>query len=242
MKILSLAFGLATLLFGTQIEAQVVRNHVERADDRRDLAVDKAQLERDIKEVAAFKADMASIQTAWKAGDVNQVNASKNQLVASMKREIEQSENKLKQDKHEVKESNSEIRSDNREIQRDRNDTRARNDGPDRRDDARDLARDKGDRRDDVRDRNDDVRDANAQAARLTNQKRIYGILKAYNFANLGEASKEEAATKRAMIKEFLVTMENDLAATQREIGEDKGELREDRRETRDDKQERREK
>ena len=241
MRKLSLAFGLATLLFGTQIQAQVVRNKLERADDRRDLVVDKAQLERDIKEVAAFKADLANIETAWKAGDANKVNAIKNQLVASMKREIEQSENKLKQDKHEVKESNSEIRSDNREIRRDRDDIRDRNDGPDRRDDARDLARDKVDRRDDVRDRNDDVRDANAQAARLANQKQIYETLKAYHFANLGTASNEEARNKKALMNAFLVTMENDLKATRAELGEDVGELREDRRETRDDRRERRE-
>ena len=214
MRKLSLAFGLATLLFGTQIQAQVVRNKLERADDRRDLVVDKAQLERDIKEVAAFKADLANIETAWKAGDANKVNAIKNQLVASMKREIEQSENKLKQDKHEVKESNSEIRSDNREIRRDR---------------------------DDIRDRNDDVRDANAQAARLANQKQIYETLKAYHFANLGTASNEEARNKKALMNAFLVTMENDLKATRAELGEDVGELREDRRETRDDRRERRE-
>lgn len=237
MKKANLILALAALLLGGTANAQ--RNVVERADDRKDLAVDKGQRERDEKEIAAFKADLTAIEIAWKAGDANKVNAIKNQLVAAMKREIEQSENKAKQDNREVKESNSEIRSDNREIRGDRKDSRH---GDDRADDARDKARDKADRRDDVRDRNDDLRDRNEQVARLARQKNIYETLKAYHFANLGDASAGEAGTKKALMNEFLQTMERDLAETREEIVEDKKEIREDRRETRDDHRERREK
>jgi hypothetical protein len=230
--ILSLSFALTAIFANAQV------NLVERADDRKDLAVDRAQKERDQKEIAAFQSDLAGIETAWKSGDANKVNALKNQLVAAMKREIEQSENKLSQDKKEVREDNAEIRSDNREIRRDRRDSRV---GVDVRDDARDKARDKADRRDDIRDKADDVNDKNEQAGRLARQKNIYETLKAYHFANLGEFSKGEAATKRMLANEFLETMQRDLAETYEEISEDKRELREDRRETRDDRRERRE-
>jgi hypothetical protein len=230
--ILTLTMALAANIAFSQ------RNVIERADGRKDLAVNHGQLERDEKEVAKFRADLFEIEQAWTAADANKVNSLKNQLVASMKREIEQSENKLGQDRIEVRESNSEIRSDNRELRRDRVDSRQ---GNDRADDARDRARDRADRRDDVRDRNDDIRDKNEQAGRLARQKNIYETLKAYHFANLGSASAGEAATKKALMQEFLTTMERDLAETREEIGEDKRELREDRRETRDDRRERNE-
>jgi len=237
MKNTNLILALAALLLGGTVNAQ--RNVIERSDDRKDLAVDKAQRERDEKEIAAFNSHLTAIEVAWKGGDANNVNALKNQLVAAMKREIEQSENKAKQDNREIRESNSEIRSDNREIRGDRKDSRH---GNDRADDARDKARDKVDRRDDVRDKNDDVRDRNEQVARLARQKNIYETLKAYNFANLGDASASEAGTKKALMNEFLQTMEKDLAETREEVGEDKKELHEDRKETRDDRRERREK
>jgi hypothetical protein len=230
--ILSLSFAMTSLIASAQ------RNLVERADDRKDIAVDKAQRERDEKEIAAFKADLVLIENAWRAGDANKVNALKNQLVAAMKREIEQSENKLRQDNKEIREDNKEIRSDNREIRRDNVDSRR---GIDVADDARDKARDKANRRDDVADKRDDVSDRNEQAGRLARQKNIYETLKAYHFANLGEFSVGEAATKRMLANEFLTTMERDLAETREEVREDKGELREDRRETRDDRRERRE-
>jgi hypothetical protein len=233
------AFLLSAALFMSSfVWAQPVRNTLERADDHHDLAVDKAQRERDEKELAAFKADLVQIEAAWKTGDVNKVNATKHQLVAAMKREIEQSENKLKQDNREVREDNSEIRSDNQEIHRDRVDSRR---GHDHADDARDKARDKANRRDDIRDKGDDKSDRNEQAVRLSRQKNIYETLKAYTFANLGDASVGEAATKKALMIEFLQTMERDLAETREEVGEDKRELREDRREGRDDRKERRE-
>ena len=231
--ILSISFAMTALIASAQ------RNLVERADDRKDIAVDKAQRERDEKEIAAFRADLALIENAWRAGDANKVNALKNQLVAAMKREIEQSENKLRQDNKEIREDNAEIRSDNREIRRDRVDSRRGNDVAD---DARDKARDKANRRDDVADKMDDKNDRNEQAGRLARQKNIYETLKVYHFANLGEFSVGEAATKRMLANEFLKTMERDLAETREEVREDKGELREDRRETRDDRRERREK
>jgi hypothetical protein len=231
--ILSISFAMTALIASAQ------RNLVERADDRKDIAVDKAQRERDEKEIAAFRADLALIENAWRTGDANKVNALKNQLVAAMKREIEQSENKLRQDNKEIREDNAEIRSDNREIRRDRVDSRRGNDVAD---DARDKARDKANRRDDVADKMDDKNDRNEQAGRLARQKNIYATLKAYHFANLGEFSVGEAATKRMLANEFLETMERDLAETREEVREDKGELREDRRETRDDRRERREK
>jgi hypothetical protein len=230
--ILIISFSMIALFANAQ------RNHVERTDDRNEIAIDKAQRERDEKEIASFKADLVQIETAWKSGDANKVNALKNQLVAAMKREIEQSENKLVLDRKEIREDNSEIRSDNREIRQDRRDSRT---GIDVRDDARDKTRDKADRRDDIRDKADDVYDKNEQAGRLARQKNIYKTLKTYHFATLGEFSKGEAATKRMLATEFLETMQRDLSETYEEISEDKRELREDRRETRDDRRERRE-
>ena len=83
--ILCLSFVLSTIIANAQI------NLVEKADDRKDLAVNRAKKERDQKEIAAFQADLTAIEASWKAGDANKVNALKNQLVAAMKREIEQS-------------------------------------------------------------------------------------------------------------------------------------------------------
>jgi hypothetical protein len=228
----------ALLFFGFDGFTQVNRNANEAKDNKQDLKLDRAQLNRDIEEVAKFKADLEAIETAWRASDLNQINANKNQLVAAMKREIEQSENKLNQARNEVQESKSEVRSDNREIRRDKRDSRH---GRDVRDDRRDLARDKTNKKDDVRDLKDDIQDKNGRKARLDNQIRIYETLKAYHFANLGSSSNTEAATKKALMYEFLQTMENDLTATRAEIGEDKVEKKEDNRERKDDRRERRE-
>lgn len=236
MKKINLFIAFAALVFSLPLKAQI-RSNVEKAADHQQIAVDKHQLERDSKELAAFEGKLKLAEKAWKARNVNTLNKLRAELVDDMQREIEQSERKLNQAQKEVKESNSEIRSDNREIRRDKKDASR---GRDRADDRRDLARDRHDRRDDIRDRRDDVNDRAERKRRLENQKKIYATLKAYNFS-LDGPSKEKAQTNKKLLHSFLATMKADLNETKEELREDKGELREDRRETRDDRRERRE-
>ena len=96
---------------------------------------------------------------------------------------------------------------------------------------------DRRDRADDRRDTQDDRRDLTAQRARTARQKEILAAIRAEKF-DVKAPGKQKALTQKALVQEFAVTMEADLAATRAEIAEDKRESREDRRERKEDRRE----
>lgn len=226
------------LLFTAQLSmAQVVRNATEASQNQKAQATNQAQLDRDVNELAAFKAKLSQFEAAYAEKDFAKVASLKTSLLSDMQREIQQSENKIAQDKKEVAQSQSEAASSNRETRRSRVD-RATPDGDIG--DGRDVRDDRRDKRDDQRDAKDDKNDLTNQVARTNRQKEIYGVLQAFTFS--AEPSLlEKAKANIALFHEFANTMERDIAATQAEIKEDKAEAREDSRERREDRREGRE-
>jgi hypothetical protein len=236
LRILNMSF-LLLFLFAGMTNAQVRRNAAERASDHAQISAGKQQLKRDRQELDDFRNMLNSLESAWKKEDATEVNRIKSKLIIAMDREIRQSEARLKQDGREVKRSKSELRSESREVRYDRRDARTR-DGD--RGERHDLRQDRRGKRDDRRDVRDDRRDYLNQEQIVERQKEIYKTLKAYNFVIEG-ASLDKAIKNKALLSDFIDTMEADIRLTELELGEDKGELREDRRETRDDRRERRE-
>ncbi len=231
---LSIFFVLATAL---TINAQAVRNAAEAKENRKDIVVDKAMLDRDLEELAGFKATVNQFENAWERKDLAEVTRLKALIENDMLREINQSQRKLREDNQEVLESRSELRSESREVRYDRRDRRTV-DGD--LGDNRDLRADRRDRRDDRGDLRDDANDYMDQTQLIDRQKEIYNSLKAFSFS-FTTNTMEAAAAQRLMVNEFIGTMETDIRFTRRELGEDKVEIYEDRGERRDDKRERRE-
>ncbi|MEM8892214.1 MAG: hypothetical protein AAGD28_29815 [Bacteroidota bacterium] len=233
-----LFFSITMLLMSNFLQAQRGRNAVEASQNQKALAANEAQLERDVKELAAYKTVLAEFERAFAGRNGSKVIALKSELTSMMEREIEQSERKIAQDKQELAQSKSELASSNRETRRSRRDLRT----PDNdRKDTRDLRDDRRDKRDDQRDAMDDKADLEAQIARTARQKQMYAKLQAFNFSF--EASlREKAMANKALFQEFAETMERDIAATQVEIAEDRREAAEDRRERIEDRRERGEK
>jgi hypothetical protein len=217
--------------------AQVVRNTKETADDRKALEVGEAQLERDMAQLAAFESKVEALEEAFAQKRLGEVRSLKKDIVSDMRREIEQSERKIEQDKKELSQSRSEVSSSRREVRRSRRD-RVNDDGDVG--EGRDLRDDRRDRRDDRRDAQDDTTDLERQVGRTARQKQILSTLEAFTFSD-EPTVRETAIANIKLMREFLQTMEADVAATRAELAEDRGELTEDRRERREDRRERRE-
>ncbi|MEM6724757.1 MAG: hypothetical protein AAF598_12005, partial [Bacteroidota bacterium] len=107
--------------------------------------------------------------------------------------------------------------------------------------DTRDLRDDRRDRADDQRDALDDKNDLEQQIARTQRQKQIYTTLQSYTFS-FDTSLREKAMDNKTLFREFVETMEMDIAATKAEIAEDKREAVEDSRERNEDRRERFEK
>ena len=217
--------------------AQVVRNSKEAADNRKAIEVGKAQLEKDIAQLAAFKTKVEAFESAFNNKRILKVRSLKDDIIKDMRREIEQSERKIAQDKKELAESVSEVKSSKREVRRSRRD-RVTPDGDIG--DGRDLRDDRRDKRDDKQDARDDKQDLERQVARTARQKQILNTLEVFTFS-FEPTVMEKAVANKKLMGEFIQTMEADIAATKAELIEDKGEVIEDRRERREDKRERRE-
>ena len=223
------------LMCGVTLQAQNVKEAIQNT---KQITEGKKNLERDIKELEAFKVKITALSTAFEAKNPEKSNELKASIVKDMIREVGQSGEKAKKARMEIAQSSSEVRSERREIRRDREDSdRGRYD---RRDDERDLARDKANARDDRRDRRDDIRDFQEQIDRAERQAAILEKLKDYQFA-YGSSEMEKAIAQKALLVEFQNSLQQDVVATQRELGEDVRESREDRRERRDDRNERNE-
>ena len=234
MKIKQLVV-IGTVFLSLNLTAQ---NAKEVIQNTQQIAEGKKNLERDTKELEAFKLKTVALAAAFESKNVVKSNELKASLYQDMLRELAQSKEKAAKARREISQSSQEVRSERREIRRDKEDSdRGRYD---RRDDERDLARDRVNAADDRRDRRDDMRDFQAQIDRAERQGKIVGAINAYTFSYEG-AALEQATVNKNLIMEFQNLLQQDIVATQRELNEDIRESREDRRERRDDRNERKE-
>ncbi|MEM0998545.1 MAG: hypothetical protein AAGN35_15915 [Bacteroidota bacterium] len=219
-----------TLLLGifSPVNAQAVRNNVERAQDRNQIRNDKEIITRDRAEINQFRGYRQGMKKASANGNLAIAQGQHAKLVAAMQREVEQGKAKIAQANRELGQSRAEVRSSNREINR----NRRTNKGPVVR------ADDRADRRDDVRDRRDDRNDLKERQARHARQQEI---LAAYRSIRVNGNPNAIAAfqAKQNLLDEFEQTMIRDMGENWEELGEDRRELREDRRETREDRRQR---
>ncbi|MEM6725943.1 MAG: hypothetical protein AAF598_18010, partial [Bacteroidota bacterium] len=144
---------LSIVLMSQSAFAQLRRNTTEASQNKKAMAANEAQLERDVQELAAFKTKLSIFENAFAEKNEPQVKALKADLTNMMQREISQSEQKIAQDKQEVAQSKQEVASSNREVGRSRVDRATpdndRKDTRDLRDDSRDLAEEQRDAVDD---------------------------------------------------------------------------------------------
>lgn len=226
------------LFLGSQVVmAQVRRNTVEANQNQKALAANQAQLERDLAELDVFRTKLAQFEKAFSNKNISRVASLKASLLKDMQREVEQSQRKITQDQQEVAQSQSEVAGSNKELRRSRRDLRTPDgdmgDGRDLRDDRRDSKKDK-------KNLQDDKADLDKQIARTNRQKQIYAIIQAFSFS-FDSSLREKMIANKALLDEFALTMEMDIAATRAEITEDKREALEDGRERIEDRREIRE-
>ncbi len=233
-----LILSLALFLLSNPVIAQTGRNAAEANQNQQAMAANQAQLERDINELAVFKAKLTQFETAIAGKDASKVTTLKTGLLADMRREIEQSEMKIAQDKRELTQSKSEVAASGRETNRSRLD-RATIDNDSK--DGYDVRDDRRDKKDDKKDAKDDKKDMEKQIARTERQKQIYAALQAFTFS-FDPSLQEKVVANKALLQEFASTMEADIAATKAEVAEDKREAAEDSKERREDRREKAEK
>ena len=223
------------LLMNYQSFAQ---NTKERMQNNKQITEGKKNFERDTRELAEAKVKVSHFNKAFAAKNLAEVKIMQAKIITDFRREVEQSEQKAVQARREVSQSSAEVRSERREMQRNRKDSqRGRFD---KQDDKQDMRRDRRNKRDDKADRRDDRRDFEAQIERTEKQKRILNGLIDFTFGFKGILL-EKSIAQKALMEQFITTMEADIVATKREIAEDKRERKEDGRERRDDRNERKE-
>jgi len=218
--------ALMLLTLTTTLDAQAIRNGVERATDRNQIQNGKAILERDQAELKQFAANQRGLYQAVDNGNHALARGFRTKLVAGMEREIAQGEAKINQSKREVVQSKAEVNSSRREVRNTRGTGRPVATADDRRD-----------RNDDRRDLQDDKNDARELKARNARQKEILAVFRAVKVN--GPSDFPAIRAKRALLEEFETTMRRDMGENVEELAEDKQELREDRRETREDRRQR---
>ncbi len=218
---LIMTFGLFS-----SINAQAVRNGVERAQDHNQIQKDKATIDRDRSEIKQFKAYRAGLYNAVDNGKPAVAKGFHTKLVAAMETEIKQGKAKIAQAQREVNQSTSEVRSDRRELRNTRGTGRPLATADDRRD-----------KRDDQADLRDDKADRAELKVRNARQEEILAVFRAVKVEGPNDFT--SLRTKRALLEEFEQTMVRDMGENWEELREDKIELNEDRRETREDRRQR---
>ncbi len=224
-------YFICIILFSITIQGQ---NNKEIIQDKRQIEISKAQLDRDIKEFEQFKSQCLTFRNFINNQNFIAAKKSKNVLLKSMNREIAQTEIKTKRARVEISQSNQEIKTDQREKRRNRRQYTGSQD------DKNDIIRDRINTRDDRRDRKDDINDYEELKNRLRYQTSLTHQLKNASIINSNQIDYTNIY-KETLLK-FIKTMEQDIKGTRKELKEDRKEKREDKRERRDDRQERQEK
>lgn len=196
---------------------QAARNAHEAVVDNRQVALDRAQLERDAVEMTEFKKLVRGLEDAHEDRMVKRYREANARVHAAMQREIEQARRKTAQAGHEVRQDRREWRGERVEA------------------DVTGDPRDYGQAIDDRHDLRDDRRDRRARADVLRDMERV--AQEAASLENdLVPGRREKIARNEALAREFLSLMQEDAAATAGELSEDRRERREDRRERRTDR------
>ncbi len=213
------ALTIALVIFGAPslAGAQAARNAREAVVDNRQIALDKAQLQRDAVEVADFEKLVRALEDAREDRMVKRYRDANARVRAAMQREIEQSRRKVGQ-------AGREVRQDRREWRGERMEANATGD-----------PRDHAQAMDDRHDLRDDRRDRRSSADRLREMERIAAEAAALA-DDLAPGRHEKIDRNQALAGEFLSLMREDAAATTAELSEDRRERREDRRERRTDR------
>ena len=88
-KIIGLMIFLVMVLVHNS-HAQVLRNVKEATDDKKAIKVDRAQLDKDMAQLKAFKNKIAAIEEAFADKKMVKVKSLKQDIMTDMRREIEQ--------------------------------------------------------------------------------------------------------------------------------------------------------
>lgn len=206
-------------------QAQVVRDQVEKAQDRQQIAEGAHDMDRDADELAAFQVQLQEFGKTLQSGNAPAVEEARRQMIGTMSRELAQARENLADDKREVRQSTSEVRSEQRDIRRDKAAGERAN-----------VARDRADKRDDKRDLRDDKADRLDQAGRVNRMDAIISELRSMPMKQR-DMGKNHPASRLCI--EFEQLMKAELNATNQELKEDKRELHEDHKETREDRRKR---
>ncbi|MBT3209974.1 MAG: hypothetical protein HN704_15860 [Bacteroidetes bacterium] len=221
MKKSVLLLALIVLLFQFEIFAQKNRNANEAAQNKEQLKIDEATLKQDNIELDIFKVKLVKFEKAYLKKNFPKVKALKIDIISDIHREIEQSEIKIEREKLEAKQSKNEVKSESKEIRKRKGHNRG----------------DRYDKRDDERDLKDDLKDLEKQIDRTNRQKAILETIELHTFG----FTEVSLGTKK-LLHEFAETMEDDIAATKREIQETIAEQEEDKRERQEDRRGRKKK
>ncbi len=212
--------ALFAVLFAVSAQAQVLRDRIEKAQDRKALRQDARERVDDRRDVAAAQALLADFDAARARNDAAALAAIDGRVSAALEREQREGRWELAKDRQEVRQDRRELATDRRELRKDvvqGKPLQAADDLRDKRDDRRDLADDKRDARVEGR-----------QGLRIAAMRTEWAAL----------AGKMDAASldvKRALIAEYIGFSRGELVQDRKETREDRRELREDRRELRED-------
>lgn len=208
---------LLSILTPSLLFAQAARNVKEHVANKKQIAVGKAQIVRDRKEIGEFEKMLAELDALREARALDAYYTLNSRMLNAMQREHNQVKAKVVQASREKNQSRREARGERREARR-TGDTR-----------------DRAQARDDRRDLRDDRRDLSTAIARANRMEAIISKTSAIDVA-VRAGNWEALAKNQRLMYEFLGVLRADLQATETELGEDRREKREDRRERRTDR------
>lgn len=214
-----------TLLFvalvSVSAQAQVARDRVEKAQDRKALRQDARERRDDRRDLLAGKVLLTEFDLARSKNDVPALLALDKRVAEALEREQREGRWELAKDKQEVRQDRRELGSDRREVKKDvvtgAPPAVVADDLRDKRDDRRDLADDKRDARVESR-----------QGLRIAAMRTEWAAL-------TGKHAPAALDLKRALLVEYVGFSAGELVQDRKETREDVRELREDRRELRED-------
>jgi len=219
----------------TTLNAQ---NGRERIQNNVQVSQSKQALERDMKELGAFKQKIALFETAVNETNIEALADLQEEFIADMEREVDQLRSKKSAARREISQSSREVASERRELQDNREDSE--NGWGDYQDDQDDMARDRANKMDDQKDRMDDIKDALTLDKILENSEKVLAGFSSLD-VNMIQDNPELMSKLSSLPGQFQKLLEADIQNTKKELEEDMKEKSEDRRETRDDIRERNE-
>ena len=233
---------LGVVFFALSAGAQDNPNALERAQDRKALAKDKAEIAHD----AAALDRLSDLVLEWNRarkipGNEKEASLMMERITAALKRDLKEDAGDVAQAGVEKRQSTRELASERREVTEDRREAveAAKAGNPvEVAKEKRDLRTDRRDRGDDRRDRRDDARDRREIEKLLADKHALaVQLVGLQRQIDAGTGSVKKLQNKQgALLNKYLALSEKEIKMGVREMREDRRELREDRRETRDDR------